>query len=336
MSHAEAVHTLHPAAGATQAIVDFVGALRHDALSEEVRHYARRHLLDTVGVMIAGAPGDVATRAEAVVAAVRPAGNVPVPGRARRADLLDAAFLGGTAAHGIELDDGYRHGSAHCGCTVIPAALSVAYTQNAGGTGADRSHRGGLRDRDHARARLRARSAPARLSSDQRGRPVRRRHGDRQAARAQRRQARPCARPCGLERGRPVRLRQRRRRHQAPARRPRLARGSAGRAARRAGRRGTARRDRGARRLHAGVRVRPHATKRARSRCRPPCRSASPTATSSRTPAAATSSRRSRRCSGCSTTRRSRPTTSSGSRSRPTRSPPSMRTPAGTISPARN
>ena len=133
MSHAEAVHTLHPAAGATQAIVDFVGALRHDALSEEVRHYARRHLLDTVGVMVAGAPGDVATRAEAVVAAMRPAGNVPVPGRARRADLLDAAFLGGTAAHGIELDDGYRHGSAHCGCTVIPAALSVAYTQNAGG-----------------------------------------------------------------------------------------------------------------------------------------------------------------------------------------------------------
>ncbi len=55
MSHAEALHTLHPAAGATEAIVDFVGELRHDALTDEVRHYARRHLLDTVGVMIAGA-----------------------------------------------------------------------------------------------------------------------------------------------------------------------------------------------------------------------------------------------------------------------------------------
>jgi 2-methylcitrate dehydratase PrpD len=133
MSHAEAVHTLQPAAGATQAIVDFVSGLRFGALSDEVRHYARRHLLDTVGVMIAGAPGDVASRAEAVVAAVRPPGKVPVPGRARRADLLDAAFLGGTAAHGIELDDGYRHGSAHCGCVVIPAALSVGYERNAGG-----------------------------------------------------------------------------------------------------------------------------------------------------------------------------------------------------------
>jgi 2-methylcitrate dehydratase PrpD len=68
----------------------------------------------------------VATRAEAMLAAVRPGGGVPVPGRARRADLLDAAFLGGTAAHGIELDDGYRQGSVHPGCAVVPALLALA------------------------------------------------------------------------------------------------------------------------------------------------------------------------------------------------------------------
>src|SRR4051812_9012754 len=133
MSHAEALHTVHPADGATDAIVDFVGKLAYGALSEEVRHYARRHLLDTVGVMIAGAGGEVATRAEAVLAAVRPAGHVPVPGRARRADLLDAAFLGGTAAHGIELDDGYRHGSAHCGCVIVPTVLSIGYDRHVSG-----------------------------------------------------------------------------------------------------------------------------------------------------------------------------------------------------------
>jgi len=133
MSHAEAVHTLQPAAGATAALVQFTGALAYDAIPEEARHYARRHLLDTVGVMIAGAGGSIATQAEAVLAAVRPPGNIPVPGRARRADLLDAAFLAGTAAHGIELDDGYRHGSAHCGCVVIPAALAVATERRASG-----------------------------------------------------------------------------------------------------------------------------------------------------------------------------------------------------------
>ena len=133
MSHAEALHTLAPAAGATDALVDFAHALRYDALDAETRHYARRHLLDTVGVMIAGAPGEIATRAEAVVAAVRPEGKIPVPGRTRRADLLDAAFLGGTAAHGIELDDGLRQGSVHPGCTVVPAVLSVGYDKGASG-----------------------------------------------------------------------------------------------------------------------------------------------------------------------------------------------------------
>ena len=133
MSHAEAVHTLQPAAGATDALVNFTAALRYDTLPEDARHYARRHLLDTVGVMIAGAGGAIATQAEAVIKAVRPAGKIPVPGRTRRADLLDAAFLGGTAAHGIELDDGYRHGSAHCGCVVIPAALAIAHDRHASG-----------------------------------------------------------------------------------------------------------------------------------------------------------------------------------------------------------
>src|SRR5882724_4298623 len=133
MSHAEAVHTLQPAAGATDQIVQFTAALRYDALPEEARHYARRHLLDTVGVMIAGAGGSIATQAETVIKAVRPDGQIPVPGRARRADLLDAAFLGGTAAHGIELDDGYRHGSAHCGCVIVPAVLATGYDRRVSG-----------------------------------------------------------------------------------------------------------------------------------------------------------------------------------------------------------
>src|SRR6202022_794134 len=131
MSHAEAFEPLHPALGASEAVVSFVSELRFGALSDEVRHYARRHLLDTVGVMIAGAGGTVATHAETVLACVRGPGPVPVPGRARRADLLDAAFLGGTAAHGIELDDGYRQGSVHPGCAVVPAVLAVGYHMGA-------------------------------------------------------------------------------------------------------------------------------------------------------------------------------------------------------------
>src|SRR5260370_19733710 len=133
MAHAEAVQTLEPVASATAAVVDFVHGLHYPALADEVRHYARRHLLDTVGVMIAGASGDVASRAEAVLAATRPAGRIPVPGRARRADLIDAAFLGGTAAHGIALDHGFRQASLHPGCAVIPAALALGFDRRSSG-----------------------------------------------------------------------------------------------------------------------------------------------------------------------------------------------------------
>jgi 2-methylcitrate dehydratase PrpD len=125
---------LQPAAGATAALIAFIDGLRYSALDAEIRHYARRHVLDTVGVMVCGAAGDVANRAERMLAAVRAPGHVPVPGRTRRADLLDAAFLGGTAAHGIELDDGYRQGSVHPGCAVVPAVLSAGYARGASGT----------------------------------------------------------------------------------------------------------------------------------------------------------------------------------------------------------
>jgi len=57
-----------------------VSGLRFDGLDAEVRHCARRHLLDTVGVMVSGAAGDVATTAEAMLMAVRGGGAIPVPG----------------------------------------------------------------------------------------------------------------------------------------------------------------------------------------------------------------------------------------------------------------
>jgi 2-methylcitrate dehydratase PrpD len=133
MSSAEALHTIPASTGATETLVKLVSDLHFKELSEEVRYYAKRHLMDTIGVMIAGAGGEVATRAEAMLASVRPSGSIAVPGRARRADLLDAAFLGGTAAHGIELDDGYRQGSVHPGCAVVPALLALSQMSTTSG-----------------------------------------------------------------------------------------------------------------------------------------------------------------------------------------------------------
>jgi 2-methylcitrate dehydratase PrpD len=113
--------------GATRALLRFVGALRWEELGAEVKAAARRHFLDTLGAIIAGSAGDVCLRAEGVLASLRAGGKVPVPGRARPADPLDAAFLAGTAGHGIELDDGYRQGSVHLGVAVIPALIGASH-----------------------------------------------------------------------------------------------------------------------------------------------------------------------------------------------------------------
>jgi 2-methylcitrate dehydratase PrpD len=117
----------------TEAVVSLVQNLNWDALDPDVKHAARRHFLDTLGVIIAGSSGDLAGRAEAVLAKVRAAGRIPVPGRHRRADLLDAAYIAGTAGHGIELDDGYRQGSVHPGVATVPAIIGLGYEAGVSG-----------------------------------------------------------------------------------------------------------------------------------------------------------------------------------------------------------
>ena len=120
----------------TGAIVALVQNLNWDALDADVKHAAKRHFLDTLGVIIAGSSGDLAGRAEAVLAKVRAAGRIPVPGRQRRADLLDAAYIAGTAGHGIELDDGYRRGSVHPGVVTVPAIIALGYEAGISGRSA--------------------------------------------------------------------------------------------------------------------------------------------------------------------------------------------------------
>ena len=119
-----------------------------------------------------------------MLAAVRPAGGIPVPGRARRADLLDAAFLGGTAAHGIELDDGFRQGSVHPGCVVVPAVLALGYDRRISGKALIEAVVAGYEAEIAIGRACPSRPAPARIPSDRRRRRVRRGDGGRQAARA--------------------------------------------------------------------------------------------------------------------------------------------------------
>ena len=115
------------------ALVALARNLRWEDLEAEVKHAARRHLLDTVGVMVAGCAGELADRVEQMLDGVHGPGAVAVPGRSRRALRPDAAYLGGTGAHGVELDDGYRQGSVHPGVATVPAALAWSHGRKVNG-----------------------------------------------------------------------------------------------------------------------------------------------------------------------------------------------------------
>lgn len=117
----------------TDDLLRFNTRLKWSQIPAEVQHAAKRHCLDTIGAMIAGAQGEITVQAEHLLSSVRPAGTVPVPGRSRRADVLDAAYLAGISAHGIELDDGFREGAVHPGAPIVSALLPMAFHRKRSG-----------------------------------------------------------------------------------------------------------------------------------------------------------------------------------------------------------
>ena len=114
--------------GATQALAKFASGLRYDAIPEAVRHAARRHCLDTIGAILAGSRQHATKVVDQTLRELTGEGIAAVPGLLHRVDPLSAAYIAGTAGHGLELDDGYRRGSVHPGTVIIPALLATAAT----------------------------------------------------------------------------------------------------------------------------------------------------------------------------------------------------------------
>lgn len=119
--------------GPTKSLCRWAADLRFEDLDAVTLARTRAHTLDSIGVCIAGSQEDVARIAAATLSDVGVAGAIPVAGTDLQTDMLSAAFLMGTGCHGLELDDGFRPGSVHPGCVVIPAALAVAATVNPSG-----------------------------------------------------------------------------------------------------------------------------------------------------------------------------------------------------------
>jgi len=110
-----------------------VATTRWDDVPESVREHAKRVLLDTLGVILAGAgQPEVRRLAEALSANAGTGATVYTRGWPA-ADPRTGALLNGIAARSIELCEGHRFVSCQGGAQIVPAVLAVGESVRATG-----------------------------------------------------------------------------------------------------------------------------------------------------------------------------------------------------------
>lgn len=104
-----------------QRLAQFCVDTRFEDLPAALVAQAKRHILDTVGVTLAGAGSDVAEQARQVFDSET--GHTRVWGTELKVSAAQAAMLNGVAAHALELDD--TGGCDHSGAVVLPAVMAA-------------------------------------------------------------------------------------------------------------------------------------------------------------------------------------------------------------------
>jgi 2-methylcitrate dehydratase PrpD len=107
-------------------LADYAAREQAAPLPDDVRHHAKRALIDWFAALL---PGAVMPPATLLVEALEDEighGNAIIYGSGRRASLRAAALINATASHTIEFDDIFRDAVYHPGCPVIGAALAAA------------------------------------------------------------------------------------------------------------------------------------------------------------------------------------------------------------------
>ena len=107
-------------------LAEYGVAERARVLPAEVRHHARRALIDWFASLL---PGSIVDPAQAMIKGLADElghGRAFVYGSGKFGSLRAAALINGTASHTIEFDDIFRDAIYHPGCPTISAALAAA------------------------------------------------------------------------------------------------------------------------------------------------------------------------------------------------------------------
>ena len=116
----------------TEHVVRFITDTPAEAIPPEAITAAKRALLDTAGVTLAGVPEDGPTIVRELAAENGP-GPVSILGSDQRALLLDAALATGTAAHALDYDDTTVPLHGHPSAPLLPAVFALAEERGCSG-----------------------------------------------------------------------------------------------------------------------------------------------------------------------------------------------------------
>lgn len=113
----------------------WVAALSLEQVPEEAQHIARRCIIDTIAVAIAGSRTPVAERLRSYVSSQYGSGPCTLLGTEHSASATGAALSNGTAAHALDFDDTSYAGILHGSTIVLPAVLAAAEQTDITGEG---------------------------------------------------------------------------------------------------------------------------------------------------------------------------------------------------------
>ena len=118
----------------TATLARFISASDWEAIGLEVRHEARRTLLNCLGAALGGCRDAAVEHAIAVLAPFSGPPQATVIGRAERLDALSAAFVNGASANVLDFDDTHLPTVIHPAAPVVPALLAFAETRKVTGS----------------------------------------------------------------------------------------------------------------------------------------------------------------------------------------------------------
>jgi len=107
-------------------VQEFVTGLKWRDLPPEVKHQAKRCLLDALGALIAGTRAPVSVLMTDFVREQLPGDRATILVNGKRASAVGAALANGFSGNALDIDDGYRMVKGHPGACVLPVVLAAS------------------------------------------------------------------------------------------------------------------------------------------------------------------------------------------------------------------